>query len=102
MAPWKGSSPFSSVQSLQLLDPRKKWYVLSNRVCGDRPPKYFAKSKLPAHFPDEFVWVKRSGLRTIDGAPFQGEASSEDEIVPSSFGLIINRILHYIMRYLNN
>ena len=94
MAPRKGFSPFSRVQSPQSLDPSKKWYVLSNRVCGDRPPKYFAKSKLPARFPDEFVRVKRSALRTIDGSPFQGKASSEDEIVSSSFGLIAVFLRH--------
>ncbi|XP_068738440.1 uncharacterized protein [Montipora capricornis] len=58
MAPQKGFSPFSCVQSLQLLHPSKKWYVLSNRVCGHRPLKYFARRKPPARFPDEFVRVK--------------------------------------------
>ena len=94
MAPRKGSSPFSRVKSPQLLDPRKTWYVLSNKVCGDRPPKYFSRNKLPARFPEDIVRIKRSALQTLDGGPFQGKASSEDEIVASSFGLIAIFLRH--------
>lgn len=94
MAPRKGSSPFSRVKSPQLLDPRKTWYVLSNRVCGERPPKYFSRSKLPARFPEDIIRIKRSALQTVDGGPFQGKASSEDEIVASSFGLIAIFLRH--------
>ena len=62
MAPCMGSSPFSRVKSPQLLDPRKTWYVLSNRVCCERAPKYF--SKLPARFPGHIVRInKRSALQ---------------------------------------
>ena len=94
MAPRKGSSPISRVKSPQLLDPRKTWYVLSNKVCGDRPSKYFSRNKLPARFPEDIVRIKRSALQTLDGGPFQGKASSEDEIVASSFGLIAIFLRH--------
>ena len=94
MAPGKGSSPFSQVKSPLLLDPNKTWYVLSHIVCGDRPPKYFSRNKLPACFPADFVRLKRSALQTVDGEPYQGKASSEDEIVASSFGLIVTFLRH--------
>ena len=57
MAPRKGSSPFSRVKSPQLLDPSKTWYVLSDRVCGERPPRYFSRNKLPARFPEDIVRI---------------------------------------------
>ena len=38
--------------------------------------------------------VKRSVLQTVDGAPFEGKASSEDETVASSFGLIAIFLIH--------
>ena len=88
MAPRRGSALFSRVESPQLLEPNKRWYVLRSKVCGERPPKYFSRNKLPTRFPDGIVRVKRSVLRTVDGAPFEEKASSEDEIVASSFGLI--------------
>ena len=94
MALRKGSLPFPRVKSPQLLDPRKTWYVLSNRVCGDCPPKYFLRNKLPARFPEFIVRIKRSALQTLDGGPFQGKASSEDEIITSSFGLIAIFLCH--------
>ena len=93
MAPRKGSSPFSQVKSPLLLDPNKTWYVLSNKVCGDRPPKYFSRNKLPARFPEDFIHLRRSALETVDGKPYQGKASSEDEIV-ASFGLILTFLRH--------
>ena len=37
---------------------------------------------------------KRSALQTVDGGPFQGKASSEDEIVASSFGLLATFLRH--------
>ena len=43
MTPSMGSSTFSWVKSPQLFDPRKTWYVLSNRVCCERASKYFSK-----------------------------------------------------------
>ena len=43
VTPSMGSSTFSRVKSPQLLDPRKTWYVLSNRVCCERAPKYFSR-----------------------------------------------------------
>ena len=73
MAPRKGCSPFSQVKSPQLLDPRKTWNVLSNRLCGERPPKYFSRNKLPARFPEDIVRIKRSTLQTVDGSPFKGK-----------------------------
>ena len=73
MSQRKGSSPFSWVKSLQLLDPRKTWNVLSNRVCGERPPKHFSRHKLPARFPEDIVRIKQSALKTVDGGPFKGK-----------------------------
>lgn len=93
MAPRKGSSPFSRVKS-PLLDANKQWYVLNSSVCGDRPPKFLSRNKFPARFPDDFKRVKRSGIQTLDGGPFRGKASSEDEIVASSFGLIATFLRH--------
>ena len=90
----KGFFTLSSVKSPQLLDPRKMWYVLSNGVCGDCPPIYFSRNNLPAHFPESIVRIKRSALQTLDGGPFQGKASSEDEIITSSFGLIAIFLRH--------
>ena len=94
MAPRKGSSPFSRVESPLLLDPDKRWYVLSSKVCGESVAKYFSRNKLPSRFPDDIVRVKRSALRTVDGATFEGKASSEDEIVASSFGMIVIFLRH--------
>ena len=56
--------------------------------------KYFSRNKLPAHFPQDIVRIKRSALETVDGGPFQGKASSEDEIVASSFGSIAIFLRH--------
>ena len=96
MAPRKGSSSFCRVENPQLLDSNKRWYVLSSKVCGERPPKYFSRNKFPARFPNDVVRVKRSDLRTVDGAPYMydGKASSEDEIVASSFDLIAIFLRH--------
>ena len=71
MAPRKCSSLFSRVKSPPLLDPRKTWNVLNNRVCGERPPKYFSRNKLPARFTEDIVTIKRSALQTVDGGPFK-------------------------------
>ena len=73
MAPRKRSSPFSRVKSPQLLDLRKTWNVLSDRVCGERPPKYFSRNKLSARFPEDIVRIKRNALQTVDGGPFNGK-----------------------------
>ena len=54
-----------------------------------RQNNYFSRNKLPARFPDDVVRVKRSTLRTVDGAAFQGKAFSEDEIVVSSFATFL-------------
>ena len=76
MAQRKGPKPFSRVKSPQLLDPRKTWNVLSNRVCGERPTKYFSRNKLPTRFPED----KRSALHSDSRwRSVQGKASSEDE-----------------------
>lgn len=87
MAPRKGTSPFSPVRNPQLLDESTHWYVLSNRVCKERPSKYFAKSKFPSRFPQDIVKVKHSALRTQDGTLYDGKSSSDDEIIASSFGI---------------
>ena len=71
-----------------MLDPNNTWYELSNKICSDRPFKYFSRNKLPTRFPEEFVRLRRSALQTVDREPYKGKASSEDEIVASSFGLI--------------
>lgn len=94
MAPRKGTSPFSPVRSPQLLDESTHWYVLSNRVCGERPLKYFAKSKFPSRFPQDIVKVKHSALRTQDGALYDGKSSSDDEIIASSSGIIAIFLRH--------
>ena len=94
MAQRKGSSPFTQVKSPLLLDPNKTWYVLSNIVCSERPSKYFSRNKLPPFFPEDFVRLKRGPLEMVDGKPYQGKASSEDEIVASSFGLIVTFLRH--------
>ena len=94
MAPRKGFSPFSQVKSPLFLDPNKTWYVLSNKVCGERPAKYFGRNKLPARFPDDFVRLRRNALQTVNGESYQGKASSEDEIVASSFGIIATFLRH--------
>ena len=50
------------------------------------PQNTSQRNKLPARFPGHIVRInKRSALQTVDGGPFQGKASSEDEIVASSF-----------------
>ena len=88
----KGSKPFSWVKSRQLLDPRKTWNVLSNRVCGERPTKYFSRNKLPTRFPEDIVRIKRSALQTVDGGPFMGKRLQK--MKSSSFGLIAIFLRH--------
>ena len=63
-------------------------------MCGESAAKYFSRSKLPVCFPDDVVRVKCSALRTVDGAMFEGKASSEYEIVASSFGMIAIFLRH--------
>lgn len=92
MAQRKGSKPFSWVKSRQLLDPRKTWNVLSNRVCGERPTKYFSRNKLPTRFPEDIVRIKRSALQTVDGGPFKGKRLQK--MKSSSFGLIAIFLRH--------
>ena len=94
MAQRKGSKPFSRVKSRQLLDPRKTWNVLSNRVCGERRTKYFSRNKLPTRFPEDIVTIiiKRSALQTVDGGPFKGKRLQK--MKPSSFELIAVFLRH--------
>ena len=54
-------------------------------MASVRQNNYFSLNKLQARFRDDVVRVKRSTLRTVDGAAFEGKASLEDEIVVSSF-----------------
>ena len=91
MAPRKGASPFSRVKSPQL-DPNKYWYVLSNKVFGERPPKYFCR-KFSARFPEDLK-IKRGDLQNEDGGPHEGKASSEDKIVASSCGVMAAFLRH--------
>ena len=72
MAPKKEYSPFSRIESLQLLQPNKRWDVLSSNVCRERPPKYFSRNRLQARFPDDVARVKRSVVRMFDGARSKG------------------------------
>ena len=59
------------------------------------PQNTSQRNKLPARFSGHIVRInKRSALQTVDGGPFQGKASSEDEIVASSFGLIATFLRH--------
>ena len=57
-----------------------------------RQNNYFSRNTLPARFPDDVVSVKRSTFRTVDGAAFEGKASSEDEIVVSSFATFLQHL----------
>ena len=43
--PRKKYSPFSRIECLQLLQPDKRWDVLSSNVCGERAPKYFSRNR---------------------------------------------------------
>ena len=86
--------PFSLVRSPQLLDESKHWFVFRNRVCGERPLKYFAKSKLSSPFPQDIVKVKRSPLRIQNGALYDNKSSSDDKIMASSFGIIVIFLRH--------
>ena len=70
--PRKKYSPFSRIECLQLLQPDKRWDVLSSNVCGERAPKYFSRNRLPARFPDDVVRVKRSFVQIFDGARSKG------------------------------
>lgn len=47
---------------------------------------------MPAHFPYDVVNVKRSTLRTVDDAAFERKASSEGEIVVSSFATFLQHL----------
>ena len=59
------------------------------------PQNTSQRNKLQVRFPRHIVRInKRSALQTVDGGPFQGKASSEDEIVASSFGLIATFLRH--------
>ena len=63
-------------------------------VCSERSSKYFSRNKLPSRFREDFVRLKQSALEAVDGKPYQGKASSEEEIVASSFGLIATFLHH--------
>ena len=63
--------------------------MVSRKVCGESAAKYFSCIKLLARFSDGVVRIKRSTLRTVDGAAFEGKASLEDEIVASSFATFL-------------
>ena len=70
--PRKKYSPFSWIECLQLLQPDKRWTVLSSNVCGERAPILVSRNKLPARFPDDVVRVKRSFVQIFDGARSKG------------------------------
>lgn len=75
-----------------MLDPRKTWNVLSNRICGERPTKYFSRNKLPTRFAEDIVRIKRNALQTVDGGPFKGKRLQK--MKSSSFGLIAIFLRH--------
>ena len=70
--PRKKYSPSSRIEGLQLLQPDKRWDVLSGNVCGERAPKYFSRNRLPARFPDDVMRIKRSFVQIFDGAHSKG------------------------------
>ena len=88
MAPRKGFSLFTRVINDDLLSPDKYWYVLNNIICKGSPGQFYKKSSVVASFPDEFVRGERRSLRQADGETYDGKASSEFEILASTFGLL--------------
>ena len=90
MAPRKGFSPFTRVISDELnsLAGKRKWYVLSSRICGSSPAQYYKKSSVVEKFPVEFRIVRQESLRLVDNSVFDGKAVSESEVVVSSFGFL--------------
>ena len=59
------------------------------------PQNTSERNKLPARFPGHIVRInKQTALQTVDGGPFQRKASSEDEIIASSFRLITTFLRH--------
>ena len=72
MALRKKYSPFSRIESLQLLQPNKRWDILSSNVCSERLPKHFSRNRLPVRFPDDVVRVKQSVVRIFDGVCLKG------------------------------
>lgn len=88
MAPRKGFPLFTRVMNDDLLAPDKYWYVLSSSICKGSPGQFYKKSSVVASFPEEFVRGERRSLRLADGKRYDGKASSEFEILASSFGLL--------------
>lgn len=88
MAPRKGFPLFTRVINDDLLAPDKYWYVLNSRICKGSPGQFYKKSSVVASFPEEFVRGERRSLRLADGGRYDGKASSEFEILASSFGLL--------------
>ena len=88
MAPRKGFAPFTRVFNSELLAPDKSWYVLTNSMCKGSPQQYFKKSPVVTSFPEEFVKIQRMSLRLVGEVVYDGKASSEYEIVATTFGLL--------------
>ena len=88
MAPRKGFVLFTCVINGNLLAPDKYWYVLNSIICKGSPRQFYKKSSVVASFPEEFVRGERRSLRLADGERYDGKASSEFEILASSFGLL--------------
>ena len=88
MAPRKGFSLFTCVINDDLLSPNKYWYVLNTSICKGSPGQFYKKSSVVASFPDEFVRGERRSLEQADGETYDGKASSEFEILASTFGLL--------------
>ena len=55
---------------------------------------YFSRKKLPARFPDDVVRVKRSTLRTVDGAAFEGQGR-----LPQKIKSRFRRLWHFFSSY---
>lgn len=88
MAPRKGFPLFTRVINDDLLAPDKYWYVLSSSICKGSLGQFYRKSSVVASFPEEFVRGERRSLRLADEKTYDGKASSEFEILASSFGLL--------------
>lgn len=61
---------------------------LSSSICKGSPRQFYKKSLVVASFLEVFVRGERQSLRLADGKTCDGKASSEFEILASSFGLL--------------
>ena len=89
MAPRMVSSPFFRSRVRSYYNITKDGTFSASKFVLYVRRKFFSQDRLPARFSDDIVRVKRGVFRrTVDGAPFEVKASSGDQVVASSFGLI--------------